>query len=230
MFDLSLPPEDWWLEFGATLGLAQTVACHRGLPEEALPPEEHYQSLVIDPPEEAYAMGYAMATSALIRLFLGDLEGSRQFNEPVVEATRQVGERWLEGQTLHSLGLTSLLEKMFEQAENELRGALDIAWEGGDTRGAALILERLGQAATGQGEYERGVILAGAASRIRDELGVGLTVEDYRWELEDPRDAAKEGLTETQIDIAWAKGRTMNLDETVTYAGKPAKNTPVLTA
>lgn len=230
VLDLSLQPEDWWLEFGATLGLAQTVACHRGLPEEALPLEEHYQSLVVDHPEEPYAMAYAMATSALIRLFLGNLEGSRRFNEPVVEATRQVGERWLEGQILHSLGLTSLLEKRFEQAENELRGSLEIAWEGGDARGTALILERLGQAAAGQGEHERGVTLAGAASRIRDKLGVGLTVEDYRWELEDPRDTAKQNLTKTQIDIAWAKGRTTNLDETVTYAGKPAKNTPVLTA
>lgn len=151
VFDLGLGPDDWWLDFEAVLGLAGTIACHRGQPEEALPLEERYQAMVAEHPEEPQAMGYAMATSALIRLFLGDLEGSRQFMEPMVEAARQVGERWFEGQALHTLGLTSLLQQRYETADDELRTALGIAREGSDLRGVALILERLGQAPAGRG-------------------------------------------------------------------------------
>ncbi len=137
----------------------------------------------------------------------------------MVTVTRQMGERWLEGQTLHILGLTSLLEERHHQAEDELRSALDIAREASDVRGAALIPERLGQAAAGRGELDRGVVLSGAASRLRDDIGVGLTVEDFRWDLPDPRHVAGDALSETEIDVAWARGRSMSLDDALAYAG-----------
>jgi len=79
-------------------------------------------------------------------------------------------------------------------------------------------LDRLGQAAVALGRPEQGVTLAGAASRCREAVGGGLTVHQLRWEMEHPRDAARRVLTEPEIDLAWARGRSMSQDEAIAYA------------
>jgi hypothetical protein len=60
--------------------------------------------------------------------------------------------------------------------------------------------------------------MAGAAARLRDSVGGGLTVESGRWETEHPRDAARRFLTEVEIETAWAQGHTMTLEDAVAHA------------
>jgi hypothetical protein len=60
-------------------------------------------------------------------------------------------------------------------------------------------------------------VVAGAASRLRESIGGGLTVESGRWATEHPRDAARRLLTDSQIDQAWAQGRAMRLEDAVAY-------------
>jgi hypothetical protein len=43
-------------------------------------------------------------------------------------------------------------------------------------------------------------------------------VESGLWETEHPRDAARRFLTDTQIETAWARGRTMSLADAVAHA------------
>jgi hypothetical protein len=93
----------------------------------------------------------------------------------------------------------------------------------------AYALERLGQAAVVLGQPARGVTLAGAACRLREAVGGGLTVEQLRWELEDPRDAARRVLTETEIDVAWARGRVMTPEQAVAHAKEPTLEPPQAT-
>jgi predicted ATPase/DNA-binding SARP family transcriptional activator len=218
--------DDWWLRFEALAGLVSTIACHRGEPEEAAPLEQQLQALVAERPQDPLAAGFGMAIAALVRLFTGDLEGSRSYNEQVLAGTRALGERWYEGETLATLGLTSLLQERYEQAEEELKGALDIAREAGDLAGMAYALDRLGQAAVALGRPGRGVTLAGAASRLREAVGGGLTVEHLRWKLEHPRDGARRVLTEAEIDIAWARGRSLSRDDAFAYVMDTARGSP----
>jgi hypothetical protein len=110
-----------------------------------------------------------------------------------------LGVRWYESQVLRTLGLTSLLQGRHQQAEDQLRECLHIACQLGDLAGAAMDLDRLGQAAVALGRPERAVVLAGAAARLRESIGGGLTVEAFRWKTEHPRDAARPFLTDTQI-------------------------------
>ena len=56
------------------------------------------------------------------------------------------------------------------------------------------------------------------ADRLRESVGGGLTLESGRWETEHPRDAARRFLTDTQIETAWARGRTMSLADAVADA------------
>lgn len=208
----------WWLELEALLGLVITIACHRGDPDAAAPLEKQYQAIVAEHPADPLAMGIGAATTALVRLFTGDLDGCRQHGDLVVAATRTIGERWYESQMTRTLALVSLRQHDYERAEDELRTSLGIAAELGDLPSAAIDLDRLGQTAIALGRPARAVTLAGAAARLRDELGGGLTIDDMRWETVHPADAAREMLTETEIELAWARGRSLSADDAIGYA------------
>jgi len=218
--DVAKDLDDWWLELEALLGLAQTLACHRGDLQAAAPIEQQFQTLIAEHPEPL-AIGFGLATSQLLRLFAGDLDGSRSYGEQCLAGTRALGVRWYESQVLRTLGLTSLLQGCHEQAQDELRECLQIAYGLGDLAGAAMDLDRLGQAAIALGRPEQAVVVAGAAARLRESIGGALTVQAFRWETEHPRDAAGRFLTDTQIDQAWARGRTMSLEDAIAYARIP---------
>jgi predicted ATPase/DNA-binding SARP family transcriptional activator len=215
--ELALGLDDWWLELEALFGLAFTLACHRGDLEAAAPLEQQFQALIAQHPDPL-AVGFGLATSQMMRLFAGDLEGSRAYGEQCLAGTRSLGVRWYESQILRTLALTSLLQGRYEQAQDELRECLHIARELGDLVGVAMDLERMGQAMVGLGRPEPGVAVAGAAARLRESVAGGLSVEAFRWEIEHPRDAARRSLTDTQIETAWARGRTMSLEDAVAYA------------
>jgi predicted ATPase/DNA-binding SARP family transcriptional activator len=209
--------DDWWLELEALFGLAFTLACHRGELQAAAPIEQQFQALIAKHPDPL-AIGLGLATSQMMRLFAGDLDGSRAYGEQCLAGTRALGVRWYESQILRTLALTSMLQGRYQQAEDELRECLDVAVELGDLAGVAIDLDRLGQVAVALGRPERAVVVAGAADRLRESVGGGLTVESGRWQTEHPRDAARQFLTDTQIDRAWAQGRAMSLEDAVAYA------------
>jgi predicted ATPase/DNA-binding SARP family transcriptional activator len=209
--------DDWWLELEALLGVAFTLACHRGELQAAAPIEQQFQAIIAEHPEPL-AIGLGLATSQMMRLFAGDLDGSRSYGEQCLAGTRALGERWYESQILRTLALTSTLQGRHQQAEEELRECLEVALELGDLAGVALDLDRLGQAAVALGHPERAVVLAAAADRLRESVGGGLTVESGRWATEHPRDAARRLLTDSEIDRAWAQGRAMSLEDAVAYA------------
>ena len=208
---------DWWLELEALFGLAFTLACHRGEVQAAAPIEQQFQAIIAEHPDPL-AIGLGLATSQMLRLFAGDLDGSRAYGEQCLAGTRALGVRWYESQVLRTLALTSLLQGRDQRAEDELLECLDIALELGDLAGVALDLDRLGQAAVALGRPERAVVVAGAADRLRESVSGGLTVEAFRWQTEHPRDAARRLLTDTQIDRAWAQGRAMSPEDAVAYA------------
>jgi len=209
--------DDWWLELEALFGLAFTLACHRGDLQAAAPIEQQFQALIAEH-ADPLAIGLGLATSQMMRLFAGDLDGSRAYGEQCLAGTRALGVRWYESQVLRTLALTSLRQTRYQQAHGELLECLQLASELGDLAGVAIDLERLGQAAVALGQPERGVVLAAAADRLRESIGGGLTVESGLWEAEHPRDAARRFLTDTQIETAWARGRTMSLEDAVAYA------------
>lgn len=214
-------PDDWWLEYEALLGLVITIACHRGSPEEALPLEESYQSLLAAHPDDLTAAGFGMATSALVRMFLGDLEGSRRLSGQLLEITRTMGERWYEGQTLGALGIASLLQQDFPRAKAELEEALEVSVELDDQLGTAIGLERLGQAEAALGNPRRAVQLVAAASRLREKFGLGMTIENYRWDVEDPMTAARRVMEPNDVTRAWGEGRSMALEDLIRLLAQP---------
>lgn len=208
---------DRWLEAEALSGLALTLACHRRDVETAAPFARRLHALAEEQRDPTVVVTSLM-TSGVMSAMAGDPDGARPYCEQVLAMSRTVGQRWWEGQTLRLLGLISCMQERYEVAEEELRGSLEIASETGDLLGVARDLETLGVTAVPGGRVERGLILAGAASRLRESVGAGFTLEDFLWKPEHPRDAARKTLTQQVIDTAWARGRVMPPEEAVAYA------------
>jgi predicted ATPase/DNA-binding SARP family transcriptional activator len=218
---------DWSLEGEALSGLAITLACHRGDVEAAAPLERRLHALA-EEHQDPLAIGMGVMTSGIMRAMAGDPDGARPYCEQVLAMCRAAGQRWWEGQVLRQLGINSCVQERYEEAENELRGSLEIAWEAGDLPGVASDLEALGVVAVARGRMERGIVLAGAASRLAESVGAEITLEDYLWKPEHPRDAARGSLNQQEIDTAWARGRVVTLEEAVAYAGAaPTSSTPI---
>jgi len=112
--------DDWWLELEALFGLAFTLACHRGELQAAAPIEQQFQAIIAQHPNPL-AMGLGLATSQMMRLFAGDLDGSRSYGEQCLAGTRALGERWYESQILRTLALTSMLQGRYQPSRR--RGA-----------------------------------------------------------------------------------------------------------
>lgn len=89
--DAARGTDDWWLRFEALQGLTATIACHRGDPDEAAPLERESMALVAQRPDDPYAMAFHLANAAVVRLFSGDLDGSRRCNEQVPRAAVPTG-------------------------------------------------------------------------------------------------------------------------------------------
>lgn len=209
--------DEWWLQLEALLGLVVTVACHRGDLDEAVALEREFQDLVAER-DDILAVGLGMATSQMVRLLTGDMEGSRAHGERCLAGTRAIGERWYELQVLRTLALTALRQERYEQARDELRTCVEIAVELGELPGLAMDLDRLGQVAVLLGDPEEGCVLAGAAARLRERVGATITPEAFRWQ-QDPADVlAQDALDESVIERARARGRSLTLEEATALA------------
>lgn len=209
--------DDWWLQLESLVGLVVTVACHRGDLEEATSLEQELQALAADH-DDPMAMGLGLATSQMVRLLAGDLDGARELGEQCLAGTRAIGERWYEVQVLRTLALTALRQEQYERARDELRACVEIALELGELPGLAMDLDRLGQVAVLLGDPKHGCVLAGAADRLRERVGATITPEAFRWE-QDPADVlAHDVLEETTIERARARGRTLTLEEATALA------------
>ncbi|MBW3605827.1 MAG: hypothetical protein KY460_13170 [Actinobacteria bacterium] len=110
-----------------------------------------------------------------------------------------------------------------DEAEERLRRALQIGWELENLVGVATDLHWLGRVAVAQGRPEDGVVFAAAASRLRDLVGGGLTVQLYQFDVDNPVDAARRELSDAEFERPWAIGHAQPLDDVVAQAVDSAR-------
>jgi hypothetical protein len=68
-----------------------------------------------------------------------------------------------------------------------------------------------------QGQSERALTLAGAADRLREEIGSPLPPAE-RAALDETLDRARKMLDKSRQAVAWNEGKNMSLEEAVEYA------------
>lgn len=220
--DLLQHLDDLLLRAEALSGQMMTLACHRGDPEAALPLEGELHALATAHDHPILVLRSLVASGAA-RFFAGDMEGGRIRFTQALAGIRQAGNRWVEGDIMRALGLISYMQERYEEANDSLQQSLTIAQEMGHLPGVAVDLNWLGRVAVARGEAERGVTLAGAASRLRETIGGGHVIEDYASILRvgEPQDVARELLTDSEIHTAWVKGQVISLDEIIDSVSPP---------
>lgn len=136
-----------------------------------------------------------------------------------IDLYRRVGDRFGEAWALHMLGLAEIVSNQADEAREHVTQALDIFLEADDRSAIPLLLNDFALLATGEGDGERALRLAGASRALEEEAGVGIVdigerptrhIIDRMWSL----------LPKEEAERCWREGQAMSADEAIAYARK----------
>ncbi|HVT44714.1 MAG TPA: protein kinase [Thermoanaerobaculia bacterium] len=130
---------------------------------------------------------------------------------------RNLGDSWGIASSLIDLGNLARIRGQLEEATEVYREALAEFARLGHTRGIARVLEAMALLAVDQNQPERALTLAGAASRLRDILGLAVA-EQEQAELARGLTTARDSLDLENARQPYQCGRCMSLGEAIDYA------------
>jgi predicted ATPase/class 3 adenylate cyclase len=146
----------------------------------------------------------------------GDLGAARTTGEEALRMHEDLEDVFGVYGSLYMVGRAAAEQADLDAARAYFLRALDMAEKYGDRTGVALSLDNLADQELGRGRPARAMKLAGASEAIKE--GVGGQAPPELVLLADPRERAREVLSEKEIDAAWQKGRAMPLDEALAFA------------
>ncbi|MGY1640598.1 BTAD domain-containing putative transcriptional regulator [Geodermatophilus sp. SYSU D00703] len=124
---------------------------------------------------EHLARGLAVDVLASLEHRWGDVPVAARLVDEALEHYRAVGYREGEASALHLAGRIALSSGELERARQAFEQALGLCRRIGHRSGSATALEGMATAAAGAGEDDLALLLLGAASALRTEIGVPLT-------------------------------------------------------
>jgi hypothetical protein len=113
----------------------------------------------------------------------------------------------------------TLLQDDLGRAADLYRESLSPSWDSGLNPIVQSALEGLACVAGAKGEVERAARLWGAAQALHETKGIPRDF-DFLAEADARISAVRLGMGEEAWEEAWHKGRTMRLDEAISYALK----------
>jgi predicted ATPase/class 3 adenylate cyclase len=177
--------------------------------------------------EQAYAIGREIASERLMGTAMsglgsiaadeGDLADARRRKVESLAIFRRVGDKWLVGVLSWSLAKVAIAQNDHTAASQFLKESITLSRELGNKWSIPYALEAFGDIAAKEGNAARAVRLYGAASVLREGLGLGLSpVEKVTYEktLADLR----AGLSPEAFDVEWKAGRGLHSDEALQLA------------
>src|SRR5918996_385327 len=158
---------------------------------------------------------------ATVRFYSEALEIARELDEPqaVAEALdiyRELGNLFSTAESLAGLGSFYLRFGDSRAAAAAQREALSIFVEVGNPTGIATALEEMAMVETMEGRHERALLLAGAASALKNDVGGGPPAELMR--SEEVLDESRRSLDPEAADAAWNEGAAMGIDKAIAFA------------
>jgi tetratricopeptide (TPR) repeat protein len=150
--------------------------------------------------------------------FTADAVGAEAWYRRSLELHREASNRTMEAWSLHMLALSQVGQRLFAQAGETARHALQHFFDSGDVSGMILVLDDLAMVALGNGDSERSGRLWGAARHLQRSTGTALA--DYvdqnnkLFGVPTPKDV----LPADELQRLETEGAAMSLDEVVAYA------------
>ena len=148
----------------------------------------------------------------LIAIARGNYENAHLHLENALAVFRKLGDKGGIGLALYSLGLAALKSGDHALAAELCQEGLDVRRAIGDRRGIAECLEALGAVAVGQMRWEQAARRLGAATRIREIIGVPLAPAE-RAEVEELMVAVRRGLSDQTFSAILEDMRKVPLEQ-----------------
>ena len=149
----------------------------------------------------------------------GDSAAARSLYEQSLADFRELGDRWGIAGSLADLGNLAREQHDYGVADSLYRESLGVFRELEHKRGIARLLESFACSAAAQGEPERALRLAGAATALRQSIGAPLTADEQS-KLERGLEPARTKLTTTAGRTAWLEGWVTPVEKAIADVSK----------
>jgi predicted ATPase/DNA-binding CsgD family transcriptional regulator len=159
----------------------------------------------------------AHSTLCTISTAAGEIDRAIELGEHGVALSKERGESWCRGYQLNFLAQAYSLRGEGEKAEALAREAMVHKHAIDDRNGLAMALETLASMTAERGGHEQAAIFLGVAQHVRDSSSLTL-IELYRQQHDRSLSAIVRGIGQKSFDAAYARGRTMTIDDGVAFA------------
>jgi predicted ATPase/class 3 adenylate cyclase len=163
------------------------------------------------------SLAWCLNNLAMMVYSQGDLGRAAQLTEEAVALFRELRARGDVALGLCNLGWITLLQDDLGRAAGIYRESLTLSWDAGMNPIVQGDLEGLACLAGANGETERAARLWGAAQTLHETKDIPRD-PDFLAEADARISAVRSGMGEEEWEEAWRKGRTMPLEEAVSYA------------
>jgi len=147
----------------------------------------------------------------------GDLPDARALYQRALAAFRSAGDRWGQARSLSDLGTVACELGDQATAFANFRESLEIFRGLEHRRGIARVLEGLACVALAKGDPERALVVAAAASHLRQIVSAPLPPAEKE-RLDQKLSSAWHQLSESEGRAAWAEGKAMTLENALRHA------------
>jgi len=158
---------------------------------------------------------------AVMSRLQGDLDTARTSAEHALALHQDLGDVFGLTGELYVLGRVAAETGDLDTARRHYLETLENMELIGERTGIALIFDNLANVANLGGRPQVALRLAGAAEALKELVGGEAPPELIH--LPDARAQARALLSEGEIDVAWAEGRAMSMEEAIAYAREEAR-------
>jgi tetratricopeptide (TPR) repeat protein len=150
----------------------------------------------------------------------GDTLRARQLGEEALALHRSLNHQFGMGLDYVLLGNIARTQRDYAGALAHYQQCLGLWRDRENPVNSALVLDKIAQILSYQGDPARGAMLMAAAAAIRDQAGVRLTTHEQDGCDETLR-ACRMTLGEAAFAAAWTEGRTLTLGQAIDLALQP---------
>jgi predicted ATPase/class 3 adenylate cyclase/DNA-binding CsgD family transcriptional regulator len=154
---------------------------------------------------------------ALVAQDQGRLDEAESIAAGALERCRRQGQAHLEALALSTLGAISAARGDLKSARGHLQLSLTISHSLGDPAAVVQVLERFVELAAALDRHDAALVLGGAAEALRERAGAQRS-RSGQAKLDAALAPARLALGEDAAETAWRSGRTLSLDDAVTFA------------
>ncbi len=167
--------------------------------------------------KDARGIGSALAHLADASRRGREYDAARRLYEESLRMFMESGSKWDIANVLAELGELACEQGDYTTSRSLYHEGMVIFGELGDIRGVARLFESFTRLAIAQDQFERALMLAGAANAVRQQQGVPLS-PDEQAQMEISLERVRQAVPRSTQEAAWMSGAAMSIERAIEYA------------